>query len=48
MADINSILNYPDISFIDNITQEQLESNMIQWFKEKRKEVTGKDISLGR
>lgn len=48
MADINSILNYPDISFIDNITQEQLESNMIRWFKEKRKEVTGKDISLGR
>ena len=48
MADINSILNYPDISFIDNVTQEQLESNMIQWFKEKRKEVTGKDISLGR
>ena len=27
MADINSILNYPDVSFINNTTQEQLESS---------------------
>ncbi len=48
MANVNSILDYPDITFIDGITQSELESQMIQWYKEKRKELTGKDITLGR
>jgi phage-related baseplate assembly protein len=40
-------MNYPDVSFIDNLSVETLEENMIRWFKEKRKELTGKDITLG-
>ena len=44
---LDSIMNYPDVSFIDNLSVETLEENMIRWFKEKRKELTGKDITLG-
>lgn len=46
-SNLDSIMNYPDVSFIDNLSVETLENNMIQWFKEKRKELTGKDIVLG-
>ena len=44
---LKSVMEYPDISFIDNLTQEDLLDKMIAWFLEKRKELTGKDISLG-
>lgn len=44
---ITSIAEYPDISFIDNLTQEDLLEKMIAWYLEKRKEVTGKDMTLG-
>ena len=46
-SNLDSIMNYPDVSFIDNLSVETLENNMIQWFKQKRKELTGKDIVLG-
>lgn len=46
-SNLDSIMNYPDVSFIDNLSVETLEENMIRWFKEKRKELTGKDITLG-
>jgi hypothetical protein len=44
---ITSIAEYPDISFIDNLTQEDLLDKMLTWYMEKRKEITGKDITLG-
>lgn len=44
---ITSIAEYPDISFIDNLTQEDLLDKMLAWYMEKRKEITGKDITLG-
>ncbi|MDO5391040.1 MAG: baseplate J/gp47 family protein [Eubacteriales bacterium] len=43
---IRALNEYPDISFIDNMTLERLESQMISWFREKRKELTGKDVVL--
>ena len=46
-SNLDSIMNYPDVSFIDNLSVETLEENMIRWFREKRKELTGKDITLG-
>lgn len=41
------IQDYPDISFIDNYTVDRLEEEMIGWFKEKKKELTGETVSLG-
>lgn len=46
-SNLDSVMSYPDVSFIGNLSMETLEENMIQWFKEKRKELTGKDITLG-
>lgn len=45
---IKSINEYPDVSFIDNYTVEKLESDMILWFGEKRKELTGEEIILAK
>ncbi|MGL5435987.1 MAG: baseplate J/gp47 family protein [Lachnospiraceae bacterium] len=45
---IKVIGEYPDISFIENYTMEQLAADMVQYFKEKRKELTGEDIVLGK
>ncbi|MFW6680680.1 baseplate J/gp47 family protein [Lacrimispora sp. AGF001] len=38
--------DYPDISFINNYSITKLENDMMSWFKEKRKELTGEDIVL--
>lgn len=46
-GDMNSIKNYPDISFISNYTVKKLEEDMILWYKQKRKELTGEDVVLG-
>ncbi|MEG2349879.1 MAG: baseplate J/gp47 family protein, partial [Hungatella sp.] len=46
MNNLKPIEDYPDISFIGNYTIEQLESDMVAWFKEKHKEITGEDITL--
>ncbi|MGN1125844.1 MAG: phage tail protein, partial [Ruminococcus sp.] len=38
--------NIPEISFIDNMTPENLSNQLIQSFTEKYEEVTGKPITL--
>ena len=45
---LKSIKEYPEISFMKNYTMEQLADEMLSWFKEKRKELTGEDIVLGK
>ncbi len=48
MSDIKKTLEgYPDISFIENITLESLQEQMIADFCEKYKEETGQEIRLG-
>lgn len=44
--DLKKIDEYPDISFMGNYTIRQLEDEMIAWFKEKKKELTGEDVVL--
>lgn len=44
---IKPLEDYPDISFIDNYTLEQLNTDMLAWFLEKRKELTEQTIVLG-
>lgn len=47
MSDVLKTLEeYPDISFIDGYTLERLETEMVQWYQDKYKEVTGKEINL--
>lgn len=46
MDNLKPIAEYPDISFIDNYTIQQLENDMLAWFLKKRKELTGEDIVL--
>lgn len=48
ISSLKSIQEYPEISFMDNYTLEQLADDMLKWFKEKRKELTGSDIVLGK
>lgn len=43
---IDTIRNYPDISFIDNLTLEELQSRMLADFSEKYKELTGEEMAL--
>ncbi len=45
---LKDIMDYPDISFIEGYTVKKLEEDMISWFKEKRKELTGEDTVLGK
>ena len=48
MSDIKKTLeSYPDISFIEDMTLEDLQEQMIKDFAEKYKEETGKEIVLG-
>lgn len=48
MSDIKKTLEgYPDISFIENITLESLQEQMIADFTEKYKEETGQELVLG-
>ena len=43
---IDTIKNYPDISFIENLTLEELQNQMLADFSEKYKELTGKEMAL--
>lgn len=46
---LKSILdNYPDISFIENMSLEQMQEKMIDDFKEKYQEITGEEIMLAK
>lgn len=45
--ELKPVREYPDISFIDNYTMERLENDMVGWFLEKRKELTGEELVLG-
>jgi len=48
MSDIKKTLEgYPDISFIENMTLESLQEQMIADFIEKYKEETGQELTLG-
>lgn len=42
-----TLANYPDISFIENMTLDDLKNEMISDFCDKYKEITGEDIELG-
>ena len=47
MADeLKSIYDYPDISFIDGYTLEKLNTKMLNWYLDKREELTGERITL--
>lgn len=39
---------YPEIDFIDGYTLEKLETEMIAWYQERYKELTGKEIVLSK
>lgn len=43
---LKAIEDFPDVSFIDSYTPEQLEEDMISWYKEKKKELTGTPVVL--
>lgn len=43
---LKSIKEYPEISFIDNYTISRLQDDLLGWFKEKKKELTGQEITL--
>lgn len=47
MSSVATIESYPDISFIDDYTMAQLADDMVKWYKEKKKELTGRDVTLG-
>ena len=40
--------NFPDISFIDNSTVDEVLTQMINDYQEKHKEITGKEVSLAQ
>ncbi len=44
---IKALNDFPDISFIEDYTLSQLETEMLAWFLEKHEEVTGQPITLG-
>lgn len=44
---IRHITEYPEINFIDSATMLKLQEDMVRWFCEKRKELTGRAIKLG-
>lgn len=46
MTNLKAIDDYPDISFINNYTLANLVDDMVAWYKEKRKELTGEDVTL--
>lgn len=45
---LNTIDNLPDISFIDGLTLEDIQSQMLSSFVEKYQEITGKKIQLSK
>lgn len=46
--EMKAVMDYPDVSFIEDYTAARLENDMVNWYKEKRKELTGEDIVLGK
>ena len=44
----NITANFPDISFIDNATVEEVLTQMINDYQEKYKELTKKEVSLAQ
>ncbi len=40
--------NFPDISFIEDATIEEVMATMIQDYQDKYKELTGREVSLGQ
>lgn len=47
MSDIiDTLENYPDISFIENLSLEELQSQMLTDFSEKYRKLTGKEMTL--
>ena len=45
---LNTIDNLPDISFIDELTLQDVQSQLLTFFTEKYKEITGKKIQLSK
>lgn len=45
---INEILNLPDVSFIDDITLEDVQNQMVNDYQNQYKAVTGRDYALSR
>lgn len=45
---LKSLDEYPELNFIDNYTLSQLEAEMLQWYQDKYKEITGKEVVLSR
>ena len=43
---LKSIYDYPDVSFIGGYTLEKLTEDMMSWYKEKYREVTGEQITM--
>ncbi len=48
MSALNDIYSYPEISFIGDISLDRLMGEMVQDFQEKYKEITGKNMTLGK
>lgn len=48
MSNIDSIKNYPEISFIDDTTLESVQLQMINDYQDKYYELTGNRIALGK
>lgn len=42
----NSFSSFPEVSFIDNMTLEDLQTDMINWYMERYQELTGKNVDL--
>ena len=43
---LKALKEYPDVDFIDGYTCEKLTMDMIGWFREKKREITGKNVTL--
>lgn len=48
MSTIDEIYNYPEISFIGDVSLDRLMGEMVQDFQEKYEEITGKSMTLGK
>ena len=44
--ELKALSEYPDVNFIDGYTCEKLTEDMIAWFRKKKKELTGVDVTL--
>lgn len=45
---IDEILNLPDVSFIDDMQLEDVQTQMVRDYQDRYKEITGKDVILDR